>query len=89
MENKVIQKIAIVAPRGQIKEQGMNFWQKCREIAPSLNVQLSDPFICEIPDANVATYTSAIERQIAQKGPNLVSLFFTKLFFQILFKLQR
>jgi len=78
MENKVIQKIAIVVPRGQIKDQAMNFWQKCREIGPSLNVQLSDPFICEIPDGNVATYTSALERQIAQKGPNLVICFIPK-----------
>ena len=77
MENKHIQKIAIVAPRGQIMQQSMDFWKKCREIGPSLNCTLSEPFICEIPDANVATYTSAIERQIAQKGPNLVSIYNT------------
>ena len=72
MENKVITKVAIVVPK-QFYDQASQFWRKCREIAPSLNVGLSDPFWLQIPDSNVTTYTSAIERQVHSKAPHLVS----------------
>ena len=72
MENKVISKVAIVVPK-QFYDQANQFWRKCREIAPSLNVGLSDPFWLQIPDSNVTTYTSAIERQVHGKAPHLVS----------------
>ena len=72
MENKVISKVAIVVPK-QFYDQANQFWRKCREIAPSLNVGLSDPIWFPIPDSNVSTYTSAIERQVHGKAPHLVS----------------
>ena len=72
MENKVISKVAIVVPK-QFYDSAAQFWKKCREIAPSLNVGLSDPFWLQIPDSNVTTYTSAIERQVHGKAPHLVS----------------
>ena len=77
LEDKDIQKVAIVVPR-QFYDQAYNFWRKCREIAPSLNVHLSDPFWLQIPDSNVTTYTSAIERKVYQKAPNLVVTFIPK-----------
>ena len=63
MENKVIQKVAVIVPR-QCNDQATQFWRKLREISPSLNIQMSDPFWLQIPDANVTTYTSVIERQV-------------------------
>jgi len=77
MENKVISKVAIVVPK-QFYDSAAQFWKKCREIAPSLNVGLSDPFWLQIPDSNVTTYTSAIERQVHGKAPHLVVCFIPK-----------
>ena len=72
LENKVISKVAIVVPK-LFYDQANQFWGKCREIAPSLNVGLSDPIWFPIPDSNVSTYTSAIERQVHGKAFHLVS----------------
>ena len=71
MEQKQISKVAIIVPR-QMADQANQFWRKCQEIAPSLNVMLGSPFWCQINDAYVTTYTSNIEREIFPKKPDIV-----------------
>lgn len=77
LEAKTIQKLAIVCPR-QFIDQAQTFFKKCKEIGPSLNVMLGDPFWLQIQDMNTTTYTSAIERQVWPKGPHLVLVFIPK-----------